>query len=400
MNALDSDLIKKTNLDQLLFPEKLKNFFIPENIPTFYCLGLEETVELNPKNVLIKPKNKAEIWEERISEELQKKYNYFLQCKQQLVGVLLLFYIKATEVKHITNIHAEKLKAGFMGCGNKGCCFFEFHYKNLSYGFCSCHLPAGQNKKNFLNRKETFKHILDFKVNKNNYEFYKNDFFFIFGDLNFRTKKIGLVDLQNHIKIILSERKSLKEEKHNKNIRFSLELNPKKILSKHKKLQSGDISFDEKIYEKDREHGNVSSDKNMNSYNYKKKKEKKEIENYNNYYSNKTKGSDKKKSCSMEENAFIQYFLNDFLEDEELKKLKENELFAYDVDEADITFPPTYKYVKGTDLYNLTKRVPSWTDRILYKRGSKITPIFYDRILINFSDHKPIVGLFEIDVDD
>ena len=138
----------------------------------------------------------------------------------------------------------------------------------------------------------------------------------------------------------------------------------------------------------------------MNSYNYKKKKEKKEIENYKNYYSNKTKGSDKKKSCSMEENAFIQYFLNDFLEDEELKKLKENELFAYDVDEADITFPPTYKYVKGTDLYNLTKRVPSWTDRILYKRGSKITPIFYDRILINFSDHKPIVGLFEIDVDD
>ena len=397
VNALESDLIKLINLEQFLFPDKLKNYFIPQNIPTFYCLGLEETIELNAKNVIIKPKNKAELWEERISKELQKKYNYFLQCKQQLVGVLLLFYVKATEIKHISNIHVEKLKSGFMGCGNKGCCFFEFNYKKLSYGFCSCHLPAGQNKKNFLDRKETFKHILDFKVNKNIYEFYKNDFFFIFGDLNFRTNKIGLVDLQNHIKIILSERKSYKEEKNNKKIRFSLELNPKKMLNKHKKLKSGDISFDNtKKHEK--EHNNVSSDKNMNSYNYKKKKEKKEIEDYSNYNSNKIKGSDKKKSSCMEENIFIEYFLNEFLEDEELKKLKENELFEYDVEEADITFPPTYKYVKGTDLYNLSKRVPSWTDRILYKRGSKITPIFYDRILINFSDHKPIVGLFEIDV--
>ena len=46
-----------------------------------------------------------------------------------------------------------------MGCGNKGCCFFDFEYKKYSFGFCSCHLPAGQNKKNYLDRKETFKHI-------------------------------------------------------------------------------------------------------------------------------------------------------------------------------------------------------------------------------------------------
>ena len=77
----------------------------------------------------------------------------------------------------------------------------------------------------------------------------------------------------------------------------------------------------------------------------------------------------------MDENIFIQYFLDEFLADEELKKLREKELFIYDVDEAVITFPPTYKYTKGTNFYNLSKRVPSWTDRILFKKGKRITSI-------------------------
>ena len=416
VNALESDLIKNMDLDKFLFPDEINYYFISGNLPTFYCIGLEEIIELNPKNVLIKPKNKAELWEERISEELQKKYNYFLQCKEQLVGILLLFFVKSSEIRNINNIHIEKLKSGFMGSGNKGCCFFEFKYKNLSYGFCSCHLPAGQNKKNFLDRKELIKHILDFKVNKNINEFYKNDFFFIFGDLNFRTKKFGLVDLQNHVKIISSENKIVKNGKKKKNFRFSLDILIKKKDKKNKEKNGEnsniDNTFDEKINEKEK---NISN-KTMNEFDYNKKKDKeknkskdkikeKEKENekdiksdYSNYYTNTNKGNEKK--CSMDENVFVQYFFNEFLEDEELKKLKENELDTYEVDEAEITFPPTYKYVKGTNFYNLSKRVPSWTDRILYKKGHRITPIFYNRICINISDHKPIVGLYEIDIED
>ena len=400
VNALESDLIKKINLDLFLFPEKIKNYFSPENIPTFYCIGLEETIELNPKNVLIKPKNKAELWEERISEELKKKFNYFLLCKEQLVGVLLLFFVKATELQYISNIHIEKLKSGFMGCGNKGCCFFDFNYKKYSYGFCSCHLPAGQNKKNYLDRKEVFRQILDFNVNKNINEFYKNDFFFIFGDLNFRTQKIGLIDLQNHIKIIMGESKYNKDGKKKKNFRFSLEFTKKhknkdkdkdkeihKDKNRRKNTKSDNLS-DIQIPD------NIENDKNIESN--KNIKKEKEI-NYDNFNSNKV---NEIKQCNMDENTFIQYFFKDFLKDEELKKLKEQELLKYNLDEAEITFPPTYKYVKGTNFYNINKRVPSWTDRIIYKNGEEITPIFYDRIYINFSDHKPLVGLFGINVEE
>lgn len=398
VNALESNLIKSTNLDKFLFPENLKDYFTQDNYPTFYCIGLEETVELNPKNVLIKPKNKAEQWEERITMELLSKYNYFLQCKEQLVGVLLLFFVKASEIKYIKNIHIEKLKSGFMGCGNKGCCFLDFEYKKNTYGFCSCHLPAGQNKKNYLDRKETFTHLLNFKVNKNINEFYKNDYFFIFGDLNFRTKKIGLIDLHNHIKIIEGDSKINNNDKKKKKFRFSLDLNNKKDKKKRQKKMERNISESsiEVKLPKDivNEKNNIYQHQYSKSREKEKKNKKEKKDDYSDYYTNNNKTEIKQ--INMDENILTQFFFNEFLENEELKKLKEEELYKYNIDEANITFPPTYKYIKGTNFYNLSKRVPSWTDRILYKKEKKIIPIYYNRICINFSDHKPIVGLYEI----
>ena len=378
VNALESELIKTTNLDPFLFPEKLKDYFTQSNYPTFYAIGLEETIELNPKNILINPKNKVEIWEERISQELQEKYNYFLYNKDQLVGVLFLFFVKSSEIKFMKNKHMEKLKSGFMGCGNKGCCFLDFEYKGVSYGFCSAHLPAGQKQKNFNDRKEVFRDILDFKVNGNEYEFYKNDFFFIFGDLNFRSQKIGLINLQNHIKIILGDSKNNQEGyRKKKNFRFSLDFYINKNKEKPKKKKMERICSENVFTNKAK---NNKTEGNTNS-SYKDDFDYNEV-----------------KEDAMDENIFLQYFFKDFLEEEELKNLKEKELFIYDVDEGEISFPPTYKYVKGTSFYNLSKRVPSWTDRILFKKGGKIRNILYDRVSIHFSDHKPIIGLFEIDI--
>ena len=295
------------------------------------------------------------------------------------------------EIKHVKNIYVEKLKSGFMGCGNKGCCFLDFEYKKKTYGFCSCHLPAGQNKKNYIDRKETFKNILDFKVNKNVNEFHKNNFFFIFGDLNFRTKKMGIINLINHLRSIIYENSK------NKN-RFSLDINhkqndkKKKMSTKNFFKQLSEYKFGSKLP------SDISNSENYNSHQSSKSRENdKEIdEDYNNYYTN----NDKNEKISMDENIFQQYFFNEFLQEEELKTFKEKELNMYNIDEAEITFPPTYKFIKGTNFYNLSKRVPSWTDRILFKKGKKITPIFYERICINFSDHKPIVGLYEINLEE
>ncbi|VDK23270.1 unnamed protein product [Taenia asiatica] len=56
------------------------------------------------------------------------------------------------------------------------------------------------------------------------------------------------------------------------------------------------------------------------------------------------------------------------MEYDQLKKAMKNELVFLDFKEGEITFPPTFKYDKGTTNYDSSKkqRVPSYTDRILY----------------------------------
>ncbi len=66
--------------------------------------------------------------------------------------------------------------------------------------------------------------------------------------------------------------------------------------------------------------------------------------------------------------------------------------------EEKINFPPTYKYEKMQNIYN-EKRTPSWTDRILFKEDKNIKCIFYDTLDLYISDHKPLVGLFNINLN-
>ncbi|KAH7365438.1 hypothetical protein KP509_18G028100 [Ceratopteris richardii] len=70
--------------------------------------------------------------------------------------------------------------------------------------------------------------------------------------------------------------------------------------------------------------------------------------------------------------------------------------------EGPLYFRPTYKYDVGTDNYDTSpkERVPSWTDRILYKvkAGSiKVNVCDYDAIdFIKSSDHRPVKAVFTL----
>lgn len=67
--------------------------------------------------------------------------------------------------------------------------------------------------------------------------------------------------------------------------------------------------------------------------------------------------------------------------------------------EGEINFPPTYKYDKRSQIYDSSKkqRVPSWCDRILWKRNPKVFLQYFDSIQsIDFSDHRPVFAQFEI----
>ena len=73
------------------------------------------------------------------------------------------------------------------------------------------------------------------------------------------------------------------------------------------------------------------------------------------------------------------------------------------INEAQINFPPTYKYISSSnnyinDIENL--RTPSWTDRILFCHKNSIRNLNYSSIpTVMYSDHRPVQACFEIDVN-
>jgi len=72
--------------------------------------------------------------------------------------------------------------------------------------------------------------------------------------------------------------------------------------------------------------------------------------------------------------------------------------------EGKIKFAPTYKFDKGTNDYESEKkRIPSYTDRILYrskKFENLVKVYFYDSCMDYLSsDHKPIVGYYGVEIE-
>jgi hypothetical protein len=105
------------------------------------------------------------------------------------------------------------------------------------------------------------------------------------------------------------------------------------------------------------------------------------------------------------------------LNNDQLKILLDNKNVLHKFNEAPITFPPTYKYNKGSQLLNSSGnyRTPSYTDRILYKsnmnfenadnekkiklQNGGIKCIIYDSTRsICSSDHKPVYGIYAVKI--
>ncbi|KAI1711635.1 phosphatidylinositol 3,4,5-trisphosphate 5-phosphatase 2 [Ditylenchus destructor] len=86
------------------------------------------------------------------------------------------------------------------------------------------------------------------------------------------------------------------------------------------------------------------------------------------------------------------------IEHDELNVERSKGLLFADFKEGVIKFPPTHKFILGTNSY-AENRVPSYTDRVLYwsKSSGSLVPLRYDCIWeITTSDHKPVYCLFSM----
>ncbi|KAL8287480.1 hypothetical protein RQP46_003338 [Phenoliferia psychrophenolica] len=88
---------------------------------------------------------------------------------------------------------------------------------------------------------------------------------------------------------------------------------------------------------------------------------------------------------------------------DQLKIQKQHGLAWTDFEESPITFPPTYKFDKGTSTYDTSEkqRTPSWTDRVLWLsvHDGAVKPLSYNsHPEITLSDHKPVSAVFNLQI--
>ena len=91
----------------------------------------------------------------------------------------------------------------------------------------------------------------------------------------------------------------------------------------------------------------------------------------------------------------------DLLVYDQFKQYQKESSLILQMDEAPIKFSPTYKYNIGTSEYDVNKkRIPSWTDRILFKKFSETIPLAYNKCLLSLSDHQPVYGVYRIKTEE
>lgn len=86
--------------------------------------------------------------------------------------------------------------------------------------------------------------------------------------------------------------------------------------------------------------------------------------------------------------------------DQLLNLMKEGKVFV-GFSEPPIRFLPSYKHDIQSDTYDSSSksRVPSWTDRVLYRSadGLSIQPVIYSScVSVKTSDHRPVFGIYQV----
>ena len=259
--------------------------------PDIYIVGFQEIVDLNAKNIVLSSNtSKVDFWKNLIIKHLNEIDKYVIIKTLDLVGILIVVFVKEAIKENVKNIDALIVRTGLLGTmGNKGSCMLRFNYNDTSFTTACCHLSAGAS--NVSARINEINEILNRNYSIKNLRFKDHDLQFIFGDLNFR---------------------------------IDLEFNTCKQM-----ISGGSLNY-------------------LASY-------------------------------------------------DQLNKAKTVSTSLIELDEGPLKFDPTYKYVVGTSEYDSKKkRVPSWCDRILFKKSNKIEVVDYNKVDYVISDHKPIYGLFKI----
>lgn len=310
--------------------------------PDIYIIGLQEICSLNAKNIVLNSNtNFVESWKNLIFKNLNEIDKYIILKTDNLVGIFLIIFVKESLKENFRNIEALIVRTGLLGTmGNKGSIIIRFNYLDTSIAVSCAHLSAGQSEVN--SRISEMTDIITKSIPVKN--------------LNFANNYVN--NTNNNINS--NENENVSSSNNNNNFSYILNNNYNYNYS------NGDIKF------KDHDIQFIFGDLNFRlDFDYKtalkliKNKEYKRLES-----------------------------------EDQLNKRKNINSELIDFSEGPLKFDPTYKYIPGTSEYDSKKkRIPSWCDRILFKKSENLECVNYDKVDYTHSDHKPIFGIFKIKAD-
>jgi phosphatidylinositol-bisphosphatase len=324
------------------------------NAYDIYAIGFQEIVDLNAMNVALNSNNtltRTSFWEEKIQECLEKTgVKYRLISERFLVGLLLCIYVKDSICPLVRDIRTTTLGVGLMGMmGNKGGVSIRFSIYDSTLCFVCSHLAA--HRENIVGRNNDYKNI------------YEKSAFFIGDNISASGKNEGGTDGSS---VIPPSSFIADSSTFNTSAIIDSIIMPRQGTARYFDMNLMIPDHDIIIW--------------MGDLNYR-----------------------------IDDSIAIEDIFSS-IEKNELEVLRQKDQLTIErskgrvfqgFQEGLVTFPPTYKYQPGTDLYETRAekklRAPAWCDRILWKMINKdlvIKQLEYSRANLLPSDHKPVYATF------
>lgn len=335
-----------------------------------YVFGFQEIVDLDAKNFII-DHSACKPWQNIIQQALDcisKSNQYTLISTVHLVGLALFIYVRSKLQPWITDIRSTTVGVGLMGVGgNKGAVITRFDIYNSGICFVNTHLAAHQ--KNVKARNSDYHSIC---------------------------KRAAL--LPHHVQPIVDDDDAVRNIQNNdprvgdNDIIQALSSNFAMIKTRVQKVAK-DLRA---------RHDENAIDMTSESHSI-------ELDGYgifdhqhvfwigdNNYRID---------ELTLDEvyELIEQSNWQQLLAHEQLQQEKSRGNVFVEFEEGIITFPPTYKYITGTNSYDRKEtgkmRIPAYCDRIQWLGDRGVKQRYYMRAECTLSDHKPVMSLFKTPVN-
>ncbi|KAJ6240313.1 hypothetical protein M0813_24311 [Anaeramoeba flamelloides] len=327
-------------------------------LPDLIGLGFQET-DMSVNSVLVGDISSGKSWITQIETTLKSLNTEYVCLKvTQLSGILLAIYVKKSIMPEITRVKTGQVACGILNVlGNKGGTAIRFSWFNSNIVIINSHLACSLSKVEKRNGdQKTISNNLSFTIERNYNELYEMEFE--------KTKNLSLKKKNKRKSLRFDKKIKRNSKKGNQSY-----LNGYSNLSQQKKSKTIHIDDHDLIFW-------------LGDLNYR------------------IRYPSRKEVIQMiEEEKFQELQSYDQLQEQIRKK----NVFQ-DYQEGLLNFAPTYKFNNGTNVYDTSekKRLPAWTDRILWKYKRKNLPIVNQLCYCSHpgylsSDHKPVSSLFLVE---